>query len=93
MKLDPRCLFHNVFVFSPHSQVWQTQAMVSESQINIFAHSQSNKVSSRQNTILVITTQFINFQYVCTGVTDGSLANSFADDSTREIKARSPSLC
>lgn len=93
MKPDHRCLFHNVFVFSAYPQVLQTQATVSESQINFFAHSQSNKVSSRQDILLVITTQFINFQYVCTGVTDCSLANSFADDGTREIKVRSPSLC
>lgn len=74
-------------------QVLQTQAMVSESQIIFFTRSQSNRVSSTQYIILVITTQFINSQYVCTGVTDCSLANRFADDGTREIKARSPSLC
>lgn len=79
--------------FLPIHKVLQTQAMASESQINFFAHSQSNKVSLRQNINLVITTRFINFQYVCTGVTDCSLANSFADDGTRETEARSQSLC
>lgn len=60
--------------------------------INYFGHSQSNKVFWQVNIILVLTIQFINFWYVCTGVTDCSLANSFADDGSREIKASPPSL-
>lgn len=61
-------------------------------EIIYFGHSQSNKVSLQLSIILVLTIQFINFWYVCTGVPDCSLANSFADDGRREIKARPPSL-
>lgn len=57
-----------------------------------FGHSQINKVSLQLNIILVLTIQFINVWDVCTGATDCSLANSFADDSGREIKPRPPSL-
>lgn len=75
-------LIHKFCKFKPPYQ---------KGKIIYFGRSQSNKVSL-QLIILVLTIQFINFWYVCTGVTDYSLANSFADDSRSEIKARLPSL-